>query len=65
MGPILARLLTNNLNEWPAVWCLLSIGFLLIIVVTPIRRLLFVHPEWLARLLGVPVGDTAARASRA
>ena len=61
MGPVLARILTNNLNEWPAVWCLLSIGFLLIIVVTPLRRLLFVNPGWLARLLNMPVGNTVAR----
>jgi hypothetical protein len=41
MGPFLASLLTNNINEWPAVWCLLSIGLLLIVVKTPIRRMLF------------------------
>lgn len=42
MGPIFANLLTNNINEQPAVWCLLSIGFLLIVIKTPIRRYLFV-----------------------
>lgn len=26
LGPILACVLTNNINEIPAVWCLLSIG---------------------------------------
>jgi len=28
-GPIFAGLLTSNPNEWPAVWCLFSIGILL------------------------------------
>lgn len=48
MGPLLARMLTTNLNEWPAVWCLLSIGLLLIVVKTPIRGLLHVKnwPLW-------------------
>ncbi len=42
MGPMLAIMSTNNVNERPAVWCLLSIGFLLIVVKTPIRRILHV-----------------------
>ena len=48
VGPGLARLLTDNINEWPAVWCLLSIGILLIVVKTPIRQLLYVNhwPLW-------------------
>jgi hypothetical protein len=48
LGPMLAMLLTNNLNEIPAVWCLLSIGLLLIVVKTPIRKILFVRswPLW-------------------
>ncbi|MEJ1161274.1 DUF5765 domain-containing protein [Prosthecomicrobium sp. N25] len=29
-GPILANMLTDNPNEWPAVWCLFSIGIILI-----------------------------------
>jgi hypothetical protein len=41
MGPFMARMLTNNMNEAPAVWCLLSIGFLLIVIKTPVRRILF------------------------
>ncbi|MCX7338303.1 MAG: DUF5765 domain-containing protein [Alphaproteobacteria bacterium] len=44
-GPTLAHLLTNNKNEQPAVWCLLSIGFLLILVETPLRRILHVK-KW-------------------
>jgi hypothetical protein len=43
MGPFLAGLLTTNHNERPAVWCLLSIGLLLIVVKTPIRQILFVR----------------------
>lgn len=48
LGPVPAYLLTNNLNEFAAVWCLVSIGFLLIVVKTPIRRVLYVNtwPLW-------------------
>lgn len=46
VGPLLARLLTNNINEWPAVWCLLSIGLLLVVIKTPIRQLLYSR-QWL------------------
>jgi hypothetical protein len=46
LGPFLSRLLTSNVNEYPAVWCLLSIGLLMIVVKTPIRRLLFVR-RWM------------------
>jgi hypothetical protein len=40
VGPTLAELTTNNPNEWPAVWCLFSIGLLLILVKTPLRKIL-------------------------
>ena len=46
IGPVLARVLTNNINEWPAVWCLLSIGLLLLVIKTPIRQLLYTK-RWL------------------
>lgn len=46
MGPFLASLTTSNINEWPAIWCLLSIGFLLIVVKTPLRKRLYVK-RWL------------------
>ncbi|WP_299921629.1 DUF5765 domain-containing protein [uncultured Pelagimonas sp.] len=48
LGPFLARLTTSDLNEMPAVWCLLSIGFLLLIVKTPLRKVLHVRywPLW-------------------
>jgi hypothetical protein len=42
-GPLFALVLTGNMNEWPAVWCLLSVGLLLLIVAPPIRRTLYVH----------------------
>jgi len=41
IGPGLASLLTDNINEWPAVWCLMSIGLLLIVIKTPLRQLLY------------------------
>jgi hypothetical protein len=42
MGPIPAILITGRPNEMAAMWCLLSIMFLLIVVKTPVRRILFV-----------------------
>jgi Family of unknown function (DUF5765) len=47
LGPWLAALSTDNINEWPAVWCLLSIGLLAAAVKTPIRRFLHVRKWWL------------------
>jgi hypothetical protein len=59
MGPFAARLTTNNLNEFPAVWCLLSIGFLLIVIETPVRKYLYVRSNLLWRLFlgydGAPI----------
>lgn len=37
-GPILAAILTDNPNEWPAVWCLFSVGIVLITLSPVIRR---------------------------
>lgn len=45
-GPGLARLLTDNINEWPAVWCLLSIGLLLLVIKTPLRQIIYTK-RWL------------------
>ena len=45
MGPMLAFATTQNMNEWPAVWCLLSIGFLLIVVKTPVRDYLYMKEK--------------------
>jgi hypothetical protein len=42
-GPFLAYLTTNNMNEWAAVWCLYSIGLLLLLIKTPIRRYLHIQ----------------------
>jgi hypothetical protein len=48
LGPCLAWLTTDNVNEWPAIWCLLSIDLLLIIVNSRVRNYLFVRswPGW-------------------
>jgi Family of unknown function (DUF5765) len=56
IGPLPARLLTENLNEFAAIWCLLSIGFLLIVVKTPVRRILYVRhwPLWPTRIYCPP-----------
>lgn len=56
MGPLLARLLTNNLNEVPAVWCLLSIGLLLLVVKSPLRKIMFLKNWFLWRWLRTPKG---------
>ncbi|MCK5385221.1 MAG: hypothetical protein KAJ29_06545 [Alphaproteobacteria bacterium] len=45
VGPLLACLLTDNFNEMPAVWCLLSIGILVLVVKTPLRKYMFVR-KW-------------------
>lgn len=42
-GPTLAYLTTGSLNEFVAVWCLYSIGLLLIVIKTPVRKILFVR----------------------
>ena len=47
VGPLAARISTDNINEWPAVWCLLSIGMFLIAIKTPLRQILYVKHWWL------------------
>ena len=47
VGPILAKQLTSNPNEMAAIWCLLSIGILLIVAKTPVRHYLHVKRWWL------------------
>lgn len=42
LGPWLSQQLTDNHNEWPAIWCLLSIGILMLVVKTPLRQWLHV-----------------------
>lgn len=48
VGPRLAMLLTDNPNEVAAIWCLLSIGILILVVKTPIRHFMHVKrwPLW-------------------
>ncbi len=43
IGPTLAFMTTDNLDEVPAIWCLLSIGILILVVKTPVRRYMFVR----------------------
>ncbi len=52
-GPFLSTHLTSNHNEWPAIWCLLSIGILMLVVKSPIRHALHVKrwPLWPKRLV--------------
>jgi hypothetical protein len=45
-GPLLAAQTTNNITEWPAVWCLFSIGLVLAIIKTPLRAHLHVGAPW-------------------
>ena len=45
LGPLLAQVLTPNSNESPAVWCLLSIGLILIVFNNRVRQFLFVK-KW-------------------
>jgi hypothetical protein len=45
IGPFLASYLTNSRNEMPAVWCLLSIAFILVAIFTKLRKLLQVK-KW-------------------
>lgn len=47
LGPILSSALTDNPNEMPAVWCLFSIGLILIGLSPLVRRI--VAPAGLAR----------------
>lgn len=47
LGPLLAGYLTGNPNEWPAVWCLFSIGILVIGLSPWIRRRFTISHWWL------------------
>lgn len=42
-GPLLAYMTTNDMNEWAAVWCLYSIGLLLLMIKTLVRKYLYVN----------------------
>ncbi|MBD3247267.1 hypothetical protein GF378_01455 [Candidatus Pacearchaeota archaeon] len=39
-GPVIARALTSNPNEWPAVWCLLSVAYIFLIIIPGFKKLL-------------------------
>jgi len=54
LGVELSSITTNNINEWPAIWCLFSIGLLLIVIKTPVRRLLVVKRWFLWGKFAVP-----------
>lgn len=43
LGPFLASLSTDNINEFPAVWCLYSIALCLTVIKSPLRRHLYVR----------------------
>lgn len=61
-GPLLSFLTTNNMNEWAAVWCLYSIGLLLLLIKTPIRHYLHVS-SWYGRPIPKFLTDTSQRIS--
>lgn len=46
-GPILASFLTSNPNEMPAIWCLFSIGLLLVSISPLIRRRFETNTWWI------------------
>jgi hypothetical protein len=46
LGPFIALLSTDNVNEFPAVWCLYSIALCLTVIKSPIRRYLRVS-NWI------------------
>lgn len=47
LGPLLAFFLTGNPDEWAAIWCLLSIGFLTIAKIPMIEKFMTVkHESW-------------------
>jgi len=49
VGPVLAGTLTTNPNEVPAIWCLFSIGILMVALSPWFRRQLSVRPSLPAR----------------
>ena len=39
-GPVLVSFLTDNIDERPAIWCMLSIAIVFVVIKTPLRRFL-------------------------
>lgn len=60
VGPTLSLSLTTNPDEWAAIWCLLSIGILLLVVKTPLRQLLYVRSWPLWRFIDALPGRTVS-----
>ncbi len=57
LGPFISELSTNNLNEFPAIWCLFSIALCLTAIKSPLRQYLhvqtfFFYPKKIILLLG-------------
>jgi Family of unknown function (DUF5765) len=50
-GPLLSYATTQNMNEWPAVWCLFSFAFCFIAFETPLRKMMYVRYTWLDKFL--------------
>lgn len=44
VGPVAANLLTDNPNEAPAIWCLVSVLILIVVLVPGARRFFVAHP---------------------
>ena len=44
-GPLLAYTTTTNMNEWPAIWCLFSFGFIFVAFETPLRRWMYIGKD--------------------
>lgn len=45
-GPLLSYVTTQDMNEWPAVWCLFSFGFSFIAFETRLRQRLYVKSSY-------------------
>lgn len=42
-GPLLAYLSTDNINEFPTIWCLYSLEIVLVIIKSPLRKYFYVQ----------------------
>ena len=42
-GPLLAYLSTDNINEFPTIWCLYSLEIMLVIIKSPLRKYFYVQ----------------------
>ena len=53
VGPMLARLLSSNPNEVAAIWCLFSIAILLLVILGPLRKKMYVNSWWLWQIMRI------------